>query len=211
MELIKISNTRLKIMLTASDMTHFALDTESFGTESQSTHKAVRLLLDKFRDQIGFQGDNSQLSVQFFPSREGGCEMFISNLQNQDAKKDSEGNIMRSSPQSTTSIGLQKKQNDCFLREFAYRFDSLKKLLSVCQRLLSIGYICESSAFRDQSSNYYLFLSTLSSSPFSIPDEIGFIVEYGSIECPTSVKLYLREYGIPICQTEAILSLGRLL
>ena len=208
MELIKISNTRLKIMLTASDMSHFALDIESFGTNGQDTYRAVRLLLDELRDQIGFQGDERHLSVQFFPSREGGCEMFISNLNDRESEKGCDGDTMKPNHQNALSLGLPKKQSNCFLRDFAYRFETLDALLNVCQRLLSIGYICESSAFRDRSGHYYLFLSSLSSSPFSIPDEIGFIVEYGCIENPTSARLYLREHGIPICKSEAILQLS---
>ena len=117
---------------------------------------------------------------------------------------------MKASNKEAPLLGLQKRQNECFLRDFAYRFDSLDHLLMVCRRLLAIGYICESSAFRDHTSRYYLFLSALSASPFSIPDEIGFIVEYGSIENPSAAKLYLCEHGKPICEREAILKLATL-
>ena len=210
MELIKISNSKLKIMLTPSDMSHFALNVESFGTDGKKTHHAVRLLLDELRDQIGFDADDQHLSVQFFPSREGGCEMFISNLYEYEPCKDTDGGSMKASNKEAPLLGLQKRQNECFLRDFAYRFDSLDHLLMVCRRLLAIGYICESSAFRDHTSRYYLLLSALSASPFSIPDEIGFIVEYGSIENPSAAKLYLCEHGKPICEREAILKLATL-
>ena len=80
MELIRISERKLKIMLTPTDMCHFELNDDSFERDSEKMHRAFRLLLDEVRRQTDFSGDERHLSIQYFPSREGGCEMFISQL-----------------------------------------------------------------------------------------------------------------------------------
>ena len=133
--------------------------------------------------------------------------MFISNLQD---GTEENSQAMKTQDQHALQIRSTKKANDCFWRDFVYRFEALEDLLSVCKRLYSIGYICESSAYRDEKKRYYLILSTHSSSPFSIPDEIGFIVEYGSIENASAIKIYVREHGSPICQQDAIAQLSQL-
>jgi negative regulator of genetic competence, sporulation and motility len=84
MELIRISDHKLKIMLTPLDMCHFELNAETFGEDSEKLHGAFRLLLEEIRKQTDFEGDDNHLSVQYFPSREGGCEMFISHLRHED-------------------------------------------------------------------------------------------------------------------------------
>lgn len=209
MELIRISNRKLKLMLTPTDMSHFELNTDILGEDMVKTHHAFRLLLSELKTQIGFEADDRHISVQYFPSREGGCEMFISNLQeNESAGGDSA--TMKTQDKNALQLRALKKPNDCFWRDFAYRFDTLDDLLSVCKRLYFIGYISESAAYRDEHKRYYLFLSALSASPFSIPDEIGFIVEYGSIENAPALKLYIREHGTPICQSDAIAQLAKL-
>ena len=210
MELIRISNRKLKIMLTPTDMSHFELESDTLGEDFANTHRAFRLLLAELKDRVGFDADDRHISVQYFPSREGGCEMFISNLQENEEHGE---NTALSKAQSKTALQprLGRRQSDCFRRDFAYRFSRLEDLITVCYRLSAIDYICESSAYRDEQGQYYLFLIALSSSPFSIPDEIGFIVEYGSIENAAARRMYLREHGIAICEQNAIISLSKLI
>ena len=78
MELIRINSHKLKIMLTPADMSHFELPTEGFAESGDRSRRSVSLLLKELRERFGFEADEEGLSVQFFPSREGGCEMFIS-------------------------------------------------------------------------------------------------------------------------------------
>lgn len=210
MELIKISSCKLKIMMTPSDMSHFELNRECFGEDRDQTNRAVRGLLRDLKVRLGMEFDDRNLCVRFFPSKEGGCEIFLYNLQKDGTVGDGADANRKTSVENSLLPHTRRHTKECFQRDFAYRFDSLDCLLCVCSRLFSIGYICESSAFRDLCSNYFLFLSTLTDSPFSIPDEIGFIAEYGRIENARGIKLYLQEYGYPICSCEAIVRLANL-
>ena len=152
--------------------------------------------------------DDHRISVQYFPSREGGCEMFISNLQSDDR----EYSTCAKSMTALQKVPLQlqpAKRNGSFRRECAYRFEELPNLLLACQRLLQIGYLCESSAYRDEQT-YFLILTVTSSSPFSLPDELDFLVEYGTIQNPATLLLYIREHATLIRAGDAIAVLGEL-
>ena len=208
MELIRISNRKLKIMLTPTDMCHFELDPDSFAENGADVHRAFRMLLDEVRKQTDFDADDRRISVQYFPSREGGCEMFISNLQS-----DEPSSVSAKAPVSLAKMPLQlqpAKRNGSFRRECAYRFDSLANLLAACQRLLRIGYLCESNAYRDEKNDYFLILTVTSQSPFSLPDELDFLVEYGTVENTASLILYIREHATLIRSPDAIAVLGAL-
>ena len=212
MELIRISDRKLKIMLTPTDMCHFELDADSFDENSERMHRSFRRLLEEVKDRIGFVADDHHISVQYFPSREGGCEMFISTPPIE-ARCDPPA-LPDPTPPTKAPTSLQihpgRRTKGSFHRDGAYRFFRLDDLLAVCQRLLSIGYIGESEAFRDEEKRYYLLLSMLSSSPFAIPEELAFIVEYGEIRNPALTRLYLREHATRLSSRSAVSELGPL-
>ena len=201
MELIRISDSKLKIMLTPMDMRQFELNTDNFYDDSERMHRSFRMLFDEVKRQSGFEADDHRISVQYFPSREGGCEMFISNLSG-----DKEKGTCALTP--ACEIQPTARTRGSFCRSFAYRFEGLEELLSVCRRLLPMDYITASSAYRDDGGRYYLFLSTFAASPFATPEELYFVVEYGSIENASQLRLYLAEHGTVICAEDAVGTLG---
>ena len=209
MELIRISDSKLKIMLTPTDMCHFELCNDNLGTDSIKTRKAFRHLMDEVKKQTGFEADDRHVSIQYFPSREGGCEMFVTNHPDRSpvmcAKEE------KSLAKSTNALfPSPQKAGGVFRKDCAYRFDDLNHLLQVCNRLWTIGYIGESSAFRDEKKQYYLILTVLCASPFSMPDELGFVPEYGYWENPSFLKPYIREHGQLLCAPNAVEQLASL-
>ena len=210
MELIRISDRKLKIMLTPMDMCHFELNPDSFGEDSAQMHRAFRLLLNEVRRQTDFDADDSRISVQYFPSREGGCEMFISNLQQDSHKHEEKKETDPPISKPCTDLRPYKKRNGSFRRDCAYRFTKLAHLLSACRRLQSNGCICESSVYRDEGGDYFLFLTVFSASPYSTPEEIEFVIEYGSWENASRLRLYIREHAALICSANAIAQMAAL-
>ena len=201
MELIRISDSKLKIMLTPMDMRQFELSTDNFYDDSEKMHRSFRLLLDEVKRQSGFEADDHRISVQYFPSREGGCEMFISNLSGERER----GTCALTPAQEIKPV---TRTRGSFCRSFAYRFEGLDELLSVCRRLLPMDYITASSAYRDDTGRYYLILNTYAASPFAMPEELYFVVEYGSIENAAQLRLYLSEHGAVVCAEDAVGTLG---
>lgn len=204
MELIKINDQKLKIMLTPSDMTHYHLNAEHPEECGEEARVAFRLFLEEVRKQIDFDFDDRSLSIRYFPSREGGCEMFLCHTPKATAEPQEQKRALpiASRPGKLPSGG--------FSRDGAYRFDSLDELLRVCERLLEIRYIGESDAFRDDRGFYYLLLQTLSRTPFTIPEELSFLTEYGKTENAAILRIYFREHGSLICKRNAVELLGTL-
>ena len=201
MELIRISDSKLKVMLTPMDMRQFELSTDNFYDDSEKMHRSFRLLLDEVKRQSGFEADDHRISVQYFPSREGGCEMFISNLS-------PERESMTCALTPAQGIQPTARTRGSFCRSFAYRFEGLEELLSVCHRLLPLDYITASSAWRDDAGRYYLILNTFAASPFATPEELYFVVEYGRLENAAQLRLYLSEHGEVVCAEDAVGTLG---
>ena len=77
MELILISKTKLKIMLDESDMKQYEIN-DSTDCAEPSARKAIRSILDRARDEIGFETEGAEIFVQLYTSRHGGCELFVS-------------------------------------------------------------------------------------------------------------------------------------
>lgn len=207
MELIRISDQKLKIMLTAADMTAYEFDPDAIGDNTEQTGHAFRHLLADIRRQIAFDTENRRLTVQYFPSRGGGCEMFVSSI-----PVCADGRKKLSAPRETGALTVRtgRQPAPAFRRDGAYRFEKLDSLLRACERLLGTGYIGESTAYRDDAGRYYLLLVTVSSSPFSAPSEFSFLSEYGEVMNPSHLRIWVREHGILICAAEAVATLGSL-
>lgn len=189
MELIRISSCKLKVMLTKSDVERLHLDPEN--GEGEELHGAFRALFAEIKENCGFDPGERELSIQYFPSREGGCEMFISHLNEKD---ETAASAEARPPRKITG----------FHKEYAFRFSGMEALLAACKRLCSMGYIGESQAYIDEKESCFLFLGILSGHPFEMPEELLFLSEYGRQESVTDAKLYLSEYGKSICQSSAV-------
>ena len=210
MELIRISNRKLKIMLTPMDMCHFELYDSCFNGNSEEMHRAFRLLLEEVRRQTDFEGDDRHLSIQYFPSRGGGCEMFISRLGDDGEKHVALTEASPPSPKGNEKATALGRHLGCFRRDCVYRFSELAHLLPACSRLIGVRAVCESHAYRDEVGDYLLFLTVLSPSPFSLPNELDFLAEYGSQENAALLRLYIKEHAKLISSPNAVEILGAL-
>lgn len=188
MELILISDSKLKIMLTHEDMRRYELDTKSCRGDDRETRKAFRSILDEVKHQTGFDAASDRVFIQMYPSKEGGCELFV------------------------TKLGLlcPDREADDRPTRHAYVFGRLEDLLSVCRRLRQTDWQGESAAWRDGSGRYYLWLTHTAVSPHAPLSPYAFISEYGSEEDADRLRLYIDEYGHPIKVGDAVALLGTL-
>ena len=194
MELIRINDRKLKIMLTPSDMSHFEMNAERLGEDTEQMRRSFRMLMKEVRRKIAFDLDDRRVSVQYFPSREGGCEMFVSCSLQEEKKRALSPLVESLFPVST------EKKPEKYRRELVYRVLELCDLLGVCRRLQSANYHGESRAFRDERGGYFLFLKLQTHSPFSLPEEIAFLAEYGTVCNLAQTKLYILEHAKPISE-----------
>lgn len=237
MELILISNTKLKIMLNESDMKKYHIGNESDCAQT-TTRKAIRSLLERARDQIGFNTDGEEIFVQLYTSKHGGCELFVtkcpSDMPSDEIPEKVKNPIL--SEEGTREKRLKKQPvlpelpadkkelisiSDRFEKKppstkeerksrIAFSFSKMSDMLEVCRILAASHISTESRAFADEDGNYYLLLLGTGMSAYSRLDRLTFISEYGKRENPDCLVSYVAEHGKIICNEKAIETLYRL-
>ncbi len=136
MELIRISKEKIKISLTKAELDAYDLTVESMDYGHKRTQKAFRELFVEAKEQTGFETDGEKVFVQIFRARDGGCEIFISKIE------------QRSEPET------RKKPKN---KEELYAFSSLGEMLLLCAGLVRLGYAERSSAYVSNGVFYILF------------------------------------------------------
>ena len=207
MELIVINESKLKVILSSDDLDEFSLNNDTLDYSNAETKKMFWDILSRAKKATGFSADGHRVLVQLYPSKSGGCEMFIIKLGPLGGecycdRKEKEGDI----------VGIHCKPSHKKLmgnsRTGVFGFDQLSSLLSVCRRLRDIGYEGNSAVYRCDQKKYHLFLDGLDSYSFMPPDEFTFINEYGSVENIETMSYYIEEHGSVICPSNAVEILG---
>lgn len=213
MDLIKISDSKLKIMLTSSDMTYYDLHNDSISFADAHMRRVLRRLLSDAREQTGFDSDMTRLYVQMYPCADGGCELFISKPDEQAEADDVKQNQLLPPPAPIAPL-LQNRALRTTERHgrdmCAYSFSNLKDLISVCKRLFSVGFPGKSTLYADQNQTYYLILRDFTLPSLYSPDEYCFLGEYGVRENARSIQTYIGEYGMLICRDNAVQMMSQL-
>lgn len=207
MEIIMISETKLKIMLDAEDLQSFSLTAEALDYKNTETKRMFWDVLNRAKQSIGFDTDGHRVLVQLFPSRSGGCEMFVSKLgllcrSEYEDQDDSLSAVIAKNPR--ISQGESKGTSVA-----AFGFDTMACLLAVCRRLEALSYDGISDAYVGDDCRCYLFLSDLARTPYVPLDEYAFISEYGTPENATMLRHYVQEHARPICHGSAVACLSQ--
>ena len=200
MELIRISENKIKIMLSAVDMRAYDLPAGHLDYCEETVRDAFRAVLKDAGRKTGVDFSDGRLSIQLYPSKTGGCEMFVTRNEggnSESVRKKERTYPRKGAPEEVRSVS-QKPQWE---RAEAFAFESLRWLLSVCKRLHRIGYRGSSAAFRDESGRCFLVLE---SSEAVRP----IVTEYGTAESASAVRLYISEHGRVLCTERAVETLG---
>lgn len=236
MELILISNTKLKIMLNEEDMLQYNIGGETDCSEP-ATRRAIRSLLECAKDQIGFNTDGEEIFVQLYTSKRGGCELFVTKCKLEEPenkkslpeiapiqmeqsgaeKKVKKQSRLPSNPysesNSTVPISMSNEKKGSIRKSahgrIAFSFPSLSELISICRLLDRFDIHPESRAFTDENGHGYLLLMSTGMSAYSRLDRLTFILEYGQRENPDCLVSYISEHGKIICDKKAIETLCR--
>jgi hypothetical protein len=175
MDLIRIDDNKLKIMLTPVDMQSYALD-DTMDYTKDETRQAFRSIMSEVRSRTGFDAEGNRVYVQLYPSRSGGCEMFVTKLGTE--KKDGE------KPAATP------QKRDPTPKEYAYVFSSLSHLLMASRRLRG-DFSGTARAFTDRGKKeYFLILS----------EDAPVLTEYEGRRCKSREIPYILEYGRCFCE-----------
>ena len=185
MELILISDSKLKIMLSPDDMKDFDLDCDSVDYSKTETRRAFWSILDEAKHRTGFDAASQRIYIQLYPCRQGGCEMYITKIGS-----------------SKGSEIFQSEQN-----YLAYIFDSLDLMIRVCRQLESLELYASADAFSDDSGHFLLLLSTRSEQDTK---NLSFVKEFGEVFDLDGIEPYISEHCSRICSGNAVFKLASL-
>lgn len=219
MELIKISQSRLKIMLTSEDMNEFKLDFPDLTNEncqSPEARRALRCILEKAKEITGFDTGADRVFIQLYPSREGGCEMFVSKTETTAISCQAElydnqsANTAEEKEETQCDVSHKSSNEMLFSVSEAWCFDDVEYLIEACKRLEAHRNteerqtIHSSRAWVDEENRYHLIIEYRSQ--VKKEGEQGFIYlsEYGICEAPERLLLYISEHGKNILNQGAI-------
>ena len=200
MEWIRISKNKLKIMLSAEDARHYELDCKSADLEDLVTRTAFREILSDVKRQTDFDASEDKIYIQMYPSKEGGCELFVTRMGL--LLSDEENGI---SPKTVRENGrLRLPPRAAAPERRAFCFDALSALLAVCKRVAQSTRVRESEVFRDEQARWWLLLTGKST------QRLAFAREYGREVRADLAHLYLAEHATPICPKNAVQTLSEL-
>ncbi len=196
MELIRISDSKLKIMLNAEDMVHYAINSDLLNYENTETRRAVWQILDEAKQQTGFDAASDRVLIQVYPSRTGGCEMYVTK-------------VPLPLPHPTEGKEMRTHEG----RRELYFFRDLERLLHACRQLQIRTTLTESTAYALCGGGYYLLLrdeaadSLLGAAPAYNPAE-----EFGErLKCTAARIAYIKEHTTCLCETDAVARFAALL
>ena len=194
MEYIPINEAKLKVILESADLVRWDIRAEDLDYSNPEAKFVFEDILQHAKDAFGFDTSGYKILLQLFPSKDGSCELFITRL-------------------SARSSGIS---SEALLRpseSAAYSFERLSHLISVCKRLIDAGFCGESSAWTDELGKWYLLLSEsdmLSLNGLPVLGDVSFIEEYGDVQSPRALYLYLGEYAQSICKERAVETLSKI-
>ena len=201
MELILISDTKLKVMLSASDMQKYELDNDTIDYDNTETRRAFWQILDEAKHKTGFDAASEKVFIQVYPSRGGGCEMYVTKL----------GALSSALPEDA----LSRKTNFSMLRGRIgiYHFENIEDVITVCKKLKIMGYVLESGLYYSDSGGYDLVIherlqNSIMNSGFI--SEYSFIEEYAKRRHGMLELAYIKEHGKCIEQSRAVEKLAEL-
>ena len=211
MEIIMISDSKIKVMLDCEDLKAFDLEVGELDYSNTETKRMFWDILSRAKHSVGFDTDGHKVLVQIYPSRCGGCEMFVTRLcsltnNGNDSKQAEIESVINSLPERRAMRSRSSHEK----KTGAFGFDRIDAMIRVCRELFRLGYDGESNAYVGENSRSYLLLNAFDTIGYSLPDEFSFITEYGTHENTEATLCYVDEHAKEICSHHAVEQLARL-
>jgi negative regulator of genetic competence, sporulation and motility len=211
MDLILISSTKLKIMLTPDDMAAYSLTCDNIDYDNTGTRRAFWDILDVAKHKTGFDAASDRVFIQVYPSKSGGCEMYVTKLIKRDEAVQREDvklydkKYMIETPPVTLSVERDAAGHGNHDDYEVYSFVELYHLLNACRQLELSGYGGSSSIWTDDGTpHYYLAVDKTEIIHY------GFLGEYGSKLLSPAAYTYLIEHCRCICEEDAVRTMSSL-
>lgn len=176
MKFINISDTKLKVILTPTDLCEYGIDASDGDYTTPRVRAAVREILTRAERECGFAADGERILVQIYPLPSGECELLVTRLtaisrRNRDVLAASDGISLLESSRAV------------------YRFETLPDMRSALR--ITSRSDARADLYRDDLGRYYLCLDETLTDGIS---EFEIFIEYGDRLSALPLAV-LSEYG----------------
>ena len=176
MKFINISDTKLKVILTPTDLCEYGIDASDGDYTTPRVRTAVREILTRAERECGFSADGERILVQIYPLPSGECELLVTRLtalsrRNRDVLAASDGISLLESSRAV------------------YRFETLPDMRSALR--ITSHPDARADLYRDDLGRYYLALDETLTDGIS---EFEIFIEYGDRLSALPLAV-LSEYG----------------
>lgn len=189
MDFIRIGSNKLKIMLTREDAAHYALCPDTADHTDTKTRRAFRAILTDIKAKTDFDAAEDKVYIQIFPSREGGCELFVTKMGVALSQKSEAAGKAERTPRKR--------------REVIFYFTDLEGVVAACQRLLGAKFKGESRVWLDDLGRYWLHLFE-EGEPLTARHDYACLLEYGYMENRDNAALMLPEHAKILAADNAV-------
>ena len=193
MELLVINEKKLKIMMTEDDMDAYALRAAEVTPEDAHARQVFWHILAEAKTKTGFDTSGERIYVQLYPSKEGGCEVFITKLGILAHEKKTEGGEEMLKERRIYDLSEESRPS-------YYRFAELCDLLAACRMLRETDYDGKSAAFSENKQGPFYLM---------VEDESPAVPEFFGKLCKPCVADYITEHCRCISEN-AVCQLGTL-
>lgn len=194
MNIILITDNRLKVTLTEQDLNGYGIRIEDIDYGNTETKRVFWTILDRAKNETGFDAAQSRIFIQIYPDTQGGCEMYVSRI---GEKRPESGERVR----CNIGSGARKKPT-----EQVYRFGNLELLMTACRVLTRKGFKGLSTAYiTTPNGEGECYLSLKAENEWR-----SCLAEYGESCTDKYAKWSVAEHCTPICERNAAEVLGNL-
>ena len=195
MEILKITDSKLKIMLSAEDMKKYKLSRDSVDYNDAKTRRSFSEILSYVKSTHGFNTERDKVLIQFYPSKDGGSELFVTKL----------GLL---SPASEKAIARSGRVTMLEAKRTLYLFDELPSLLRASALLGNGGAYKSSDVYLSDGGEYYLELCERGNDG-NIGNATAKILEFARAVPPSSFP-YISEHCKRLTRGNALEIFGEL-
>ncbi|MBO7169591.1 MAG: adaptor protein MecA [Clostridia bacterium] len=183
MEIVRISEEKLKLTLCKEELEKYDLKPEELDYDKTETRRVIWQILDEAKRKTGFDAASDRALIEAYPGRRGGCEIYVTLLSE---KKKSKGVRGR--------IGI-------------YRFTDAEHLFSLAAAMKAGGREYESALYRMDDGGLFLVLKEPLEESIrkeTVLSPLSFVEEYGA-RCKQGGLFHaLQERGECLIQRDAI-------
>lgn len=198
LELIMINSEKIKIMLSVEDMNKYDIKMYSLGHTGSAIKEAFHEVLTEIRDKTGFDTLSRRSLLQVYPSRDGGCEIYVTRLVGRE-----QADIMTTEGFSDSQARVLQRRR---YKNTVFYFETVADTMDACRALKADGFTKKSSLYKSMD-GYYLIIEN-EVRPKGAPDELTRLYDYGVKISGKITEAYIYEHMEPVIANGAVEALS---